>query len=124
MEPRSRYAKCFQPLESDPDVFNALVHALGAPKTAHFSDVVSLDSSMLDFVPRPVIAVILAFPESKQDEVVKKRTDNTGLATVAADVIWLPQTIDNACGMYAAIHAFGNSSAQKSLREFDESLTQ
>lgn len=49
------YRKSFIPLESNPDVFNELMHLLGT-KNLFFKDVISLDEQSL--LPRPAIALV------------------------------------------------------------------
>mmetsp|Transcript_24333 Transcript_24333/g.18507 ORF Transcript_24333/g.18507 Transcript_24333/m.18507 type:complete len:84 (+) Transcript_24333:10-261(+) len=49
------------PLESNPEVFTEYLQTIGLPKEWSFSQCFGFDDECLSFIPRPVIAVILAF---------------------------------------------------------------
>jgi ubiquitin carboxyl-terminal hydrolase L3 len=115
MPPRT-YAKTFLPLESNPEIFTSLAHNLGL-------------SSSLKFI---VLAYVLAFPTSEgyDDEVEARDAAENGKgsqggerdATVKVEsnnnereVLWLRQTVHNACGLYALLHATCNGAARKSI---------
>ncbi|KAJ7165106.1 hypothetical protein C8R46DRAFT_952616 [Mycena filopes] len=110
----------FIPLESDPSIFTDLIRNLGV-HSLEFEDVLSLDPS--DLVPTgslalsgPVYALILIFPTTETYEAELKaakrraRSEGTQYAGHGADepVIWFDQTIHNACGLYAILHAISN----------------
>lgn len=102
------------PLESDPDVFNVYASKLGLPPSWGFHDVYGLDADLLAMVPQPVGALILIFPLTPQIEHALAETD----APPAMDddsVLWLKQTIPNACGTIAMLHAVANSPARDAL---------
>lgn len=105
------YKKHFLPLESNPDVFNNLLALLGAPASLLFRDVWSLDD--LGLIPRPALALILAFPTDGEYESRREtyHTENKDMQ----DIIWFKQTINNACGLYAILHAVANSAAREML---------
>jgi ubiquitin carboxyl-terminal hydrolase L3 len=90
-----KYAKVFPPLESDPELFTLLVQALGASPRLHFEDVFSLNDA--EFVDSPTAALT---------EEQQKRSET---------VIWVEQTIHNACGFYALLHAVLNIPSAQSL---------
>ena len=105
--PRS-YAKTLTPIESDPAVFSDLMHNLGISNRLSFTDVWSIeDIAQLGFVTRPVLALILVLPIKDKDYAVPP-----GSAKPAFDfedgLVWIPQTIHNACGLYALLHATCN----------------
>jgi hypothetical protein len=56
----NRYIKHFLPLESNPAVFNELIHLLGAEDVIAFEDVLTLDDPEL--VPDPPLPWSLSFP--------------------------------------------------------------
>jgi ubiquitin carboxyl-terminal hydrolase L3 len=111
------YKKHFIPLESNPQLFSTLLHELGFPTTFSFQDVLSInDPELLALVPRPALALILVFPTAATYE--KQRTEEnkstveygeTGDSEVA---MWYKQTINNACGLYAILHAVSNGDAR------------
>lgn len=101
-----QYAKHFVPLESDPEIFTDLMHDLGGSKYLGFIDVWSLESDMLAFIPRPVLALILILPPHPAYE-LHNTNQMTGSET-GKNVVWLKQTIHNACGLYAILHALCN----------------
>ncbi|KAL8832303.1 MAG: hypothetical protein Q9191_000357 [Dirinaria sp. TL-2023a] len=90
------------PEENNPEVMTALVHKLGLSSTLSFHDVYSLDDpSLLAFVPRPVLALLLVFPVSKTYETARVAEDSS-LPTYSGygsdeEVLWFRQTIGNAC---------------------------
>ncbi|OCK83939.1 cysteine proteinase, partial [Lepidopterella palustris CBS 459.81] len=79
-----------------------------------FQDVLSLDDpELLAFIPRPALALVLAFPttdiyenQKAQEEGIRDYKD-TG-----EDVLWFKQKINNACGLYAVLHAVCNGTAR------------
>ncbi|KAJ7726926.1 hypothetical protein B0H16DRAFT_1331927 [Mycena metata] len=115
----------FIPLESDPSIFTDLIRNLGV-HSLEFEDVLSLDSA--DLVPTgslalagPVHALILIFPTTETYEAELKaaksraRSEGTQYTGYGADepVIWFDQTIHNACGLYAILHAISNAAAAR-----------
>ena len=106
------YAKCFIPLESDPPVLNDLMYGLGVSDSLALTDVWSIDDPIqLSLISRPVLALILVLPTSEEYERHRQSAIvSTDIAEVskAEEVIWIRQTIDNACGLYAILHATCN----------------
>lgn len=96
------------PLESNPEIFNALAHKLGLSPVLLFHDVYSIsDPDLLAFLPQPVIGVMMLFPITKNYE--KYRTAQDAQATNdSKNVTWLKQTIGNGCGLYALLHLLSN----------------
>jgi ubiquitin carboxyl-terminal hydrolase L3 len=131
MSPRT-YTKTFLPLESNPEIFTSLAHNLGLSPSLKLTEVYDLDED----VSAEVLAYVLAFPT---DEDYDERHDNddgyhgreidhggTEVGTNESDakgeeerkvngegVLWLRQTIHNACGLYALLHATCNGEARK-----------
>ncbi|KAF2161395.1 hypothetical protein M409DRAFT_35027, partial [Zasmidium cellare ATCC 36951] len=109
--------KHFIPLESSPNVFTKLIHELSGSRDLHVEDVLTLEASML---PPATLAMILVLPTSEAYESRKKEEDaaleeyqgspGTGGLT------WLKQTINNACGFYAAAHVLCNGKAAGMIR--------
>lgn len=96
----------------------SLVRKLGLSPTLAFHDVYSLDDpSLLDFVPRPVYALLLVFPVSKTYESARAAEDSclSDYSGSGADeeVLWFRQTIGNACGMMGLLHSACNGGAKE-----------
>ncbi|KAK9240516.1 hypothetical protein V1525DRAFT_395229 [Lipomyces kononenkoae] len=112
--------KAFVPLESNPDVLTRLAVSLGLSDDLSFHDVYSLDDpDLLSFIPRPVFALMLVFPISDAYEQYRREQDDDKPASEAAPedgVIWLKQTIRNACGTYAVLHSTLNGPAEDYLQ--------
>lgn len=111
------YKKHFIPLESNPDVFNDLMYGLGVPQTFSFQDVFTLDEPEL--LPHPTLALILIFPTSDSYESQKAKqeaSDNEYDGSIDGKITWFKQTINNACGLYAILHAVCNTAAKDSIR--------
>jgi len=116
----SVYTKHFIPLESNPIVFTELAHKLGLSTSLVFEDVLSLDDpELLGFLPRPAFALILVFPTTDdyekrvQDEDAKVEEFRTSGG--AGDLVFFKQTINNACGLYAILHAVCNGEARQKI---------
>jgi ubiquitin carboxyl-terminal hydrolase L3 len=109
------YAKTFIPLESDPDIFTRLIHALGAPPSLCFEEVFSLDEP--DFLPHPAHALILVFPTAENQGYcsVKENAEAQACGENEENVVWFRQTIHNACGLYGVLHALSNGTARTLL---------
>ena len=104
------YKKHFLPLESNPEVFNELIRLLGASDEIAFEDVLSLDETSL--IPRPTLAAILVLPtdpvfEERKSAAEAARAEYSGSGS-GEPVMWFKQTINNACGLYAILHALSN----------------
>lgn len=102
------------PLESNPEVFNAWSGALGLTTNLFdFSDVYGLDPELLDMVPGPSKAVVLLFPITDATEQKRKEDDKRLASEEQPDVdptlIYIKQTISNACGTIGLLHAILNS---------------
>ncbi|PQE06713.1 Ubiquitin carboxyl-terminal hydrolase isozyme L3 protein [Rutstroemia sp. NJR-2017a BBW] len=109
--------KAFVPLENNPEVMTSLTHTLGLSTTLSFHDVFSIDDpSLLSFIPRPALALLLVFPVSKTYEEfrVKEDKDRVEYTGKGPDepVIWYKQTIRNACGLIGLLHAVSNGGAR------------
>lgn len=108
------YHKHFIPLESNPDVFNQLIRLLGAPDSLVFEDVFTLDEP--EFLPHPALALILIFPTAENYEEQRAAEDTSredrNSSRPGEEVVWFKQTINNACGLYAILHALSNGEAR------------
>lgn len=106
----TNYRKHFIPLESNPNVFSRLIHSLGVSPDLTFEDILSLDDP--GFLPHPALALILVFPTSTayEDNKAKEEAicqEYAGSGEEEA-IIGFKQTINNACGLYSALHAVSN----------------
>ncbi|KAK9480701.1 hypothetical protein V1514DRAFT_325172 [Lipomyces japonicus] len=109
---KKKMTKSFVPLESNPEVLTKLAHSIGMPSRVIFQDVFAIDDAeMLAFVNRPALALMLVFPNS---DAVTTNSSNRQQHDHDHDhdVIWLKQTIRNACGTYALLHATLNGPAK------------
>lgn len=100
-----------------------LVHNLGLSPTLAFHDVYSIDDpDLLAFVPRPVHALLLVFPITSTYE--KARADEDGplpeynTSGSEEEVLWIRQTIRNACGMMGLLHCACNGGAREMISMF------
>ncbi|KAK9495921.1 hypothetical protein V1508DRAFT_408830 [Lipomyces doorenjongii] len=110
----------FVPLESNPDVLTRLAVSLGLSDNLSFHDVYSLDDpDLLSFIPRPALALMFVFPVSDAYEEYRREHDKDQVPYETSpedDVIWLKQTIRNACGTYAVLHSTLNGPAYDYVR--------
>ncbi|SGZ46476.1 CIC11C00000005370 [Sungouiella intermedia] len=96
------------PLESNPDIFNALAQQLGLSPVLSFQDVYSItDPDLVAFLPQPVMALIMLFPITESYEAYRKQQDET-TSNDSDGAIWFKQTIGNGCGLYALLHILAN----------------
>ena len=102
------------PLESDPFIFNDYFHSLGLKKEVYFKEMLSLvDYSALMSVSGPVLGVLLNYSRNeKEKEESFPKEDSVSY--------FMKQTnkLDNACGLIAALHCFGN--AKNGKMKFEE----
>nr|CAB3488605.1 unnamed protein product [Digitaria exilis] len=109
--------------------------SLGVPEDeAEFHDVYGLDEDALDMVPQPVLAVILCFPDPPQEFCLLLKCSlvplqDAGYPSVpfvscgekeTKDRVYFIKQIEslgNACGTIALIHAIGNTSSELNLVE-------
>ncbi|KAJ7224439.1 hypothetical protein GGX14DRAFT_513286 [Mycena pura] len=101
------------PLESNPEVLNAWSTKAGLVPLARFEDVYGLDEALLAMVAQPVKAVVLLFPITPDGDTQRKREDEeiqtNGQPYLDPTILWIKQTISNACGTMGLIHAIANS---------------
>ncbi|XP_037049589.1 ubiquitin carboxyl-terminal hydrolase-like [Bradysia coprophila] len=100
------------PLQSNPEILSAYLRKLGVPRGWNIVDVLGLDEELLNQVPRPVAALILLFPLSEKYEQHRSAEDEKLKANTPVypnDLFYMKQTINNACGTCALIHAVSNN---------------
>ncbi|EAN94987.1 putative ubiquitin carboxyl-terminal hydrolase [Trypanosoma cruzi] len=108
-------AKKWLPIESNPDVLNTYLRNLGVPNPkVEFCDVYGLDPDLLVFLPRPVRAMILLYPITPEIDAADAKTVEMQAAEIKAfmaekDVFFSKQTVENACGTMALLHAVMNN---------------
>lgn len=102
----------WKPIECNPEVLTSLSHSLGLSSSYGFHDVFSLDDpELLQFIPRPVQALVLVYPSTPHDQ-----------KTQQGNVIWCKQTIGNACGTMAVLHCLLNSAHLDPSSPFTQTL--
>lgn len=119
--PTGAASKAFVPLENNPEVMTNLSHELGLSPNLQFHEVYSLtEPSLLEFLPRPALALLLVFPvtstyeKHRHDEDSSKQDyDSNG----GDPVIWYKQTIKNACGLIGLLHSITNGAAREQIIE-------
>ncbi|KAK4204190.1 putative ubiquitin carboxyl-terminal hydrolase isozyme L3 [Triangularia verruculosa] len=108
-------APAFIPLEANPELMTTLLRNLGMSSHLALHDVYSLtDPDLLSFIPRPAHALLLVFPITPTYESHRLAEDSlvpVHSPTPDFPVIWFPQTIRNACGLIALLHAVSNGDA-------------
>jgi len=97
------------PLESNPDVINKYLRKLGVPEKWHCVDVYGFDDDVLGMVPKPVAALLLLFPITDKYEAHAKEEAGKVADKAPGDVYFIKQSIENACGTIAIIHALANN---------------
>jgi ubiquitin carboxyl-terminal hydrolase L3 len=98
----------------------SLSRELGLSPSLAFHEVYSLDDpSLLEFLPRPAVALLLVFPVTKTFEQYRKdedlsREEYTGSGP-EEPVTWFKQTIGNACGLIGLLHVITNGAARTNI---------
>ncbi|XP_034947387.1 ubiquitin carboxyl-terminal hydrolase [Chelonus insularis] len=108
------------PLESNPDVMTKFIHQLGVPLKWSIIDVYSLDPEVLAMVPKPVLALILLYPESEKVHEYNAELEAKIKAEgkePPSNVFHMQQCVSNACGTVALIHAVLNNLDQIELQD-------
>jgi len=119
------------PLESNPKLMNKYCKMLGVNMTGlvEFQDVISLESDALSWVQSPQLAILLTFPINKAIEDHRKDEEKRLEAkaqTISPNVYHCKQTVGNACGTVALLHAVANNTKTLPLEKgkfFDRFLS-
>jgi ubiquitin carboxyl-terminal hydrolase L3 len=107
-----RQEQRWPPLENNPEVLTALGRSLGLKEEYAFCDVYSFEEDLLAFVPRPAQALLLVAPLTDSLKSLRDEDDKAQAKTGAIDAtktLWAKQTVRNACGTMAVLHALLNS---------------
>jgi len=118
------------PVESNPETFNNYGRKLGLDTSiVNFVDVLSTEDWALDMIPSPVYAMACLFPIKEVSEAHKKAEEASRLARIesqgatyvdpTSSLFYIKQTIPNACGTIALIHAIANASLPDSALSAD-----
>lgn len=94
------------PLESDPEIFNKYFNKIGLPENVEFDELWSLDYKEVQFIDSPVVGVIAAISRPKGKYVIE---DNVTDYKNVPFYMKQQGTLDNACGLVAALHCVGNN---------------
>lgn len=99
------------PLESNPDVMTKYLHQVGVSEKWSISDIFGLEDELLDYVQKPVKAVIFLYPITENSEKYCSE-ENQALEEnsqkLPEDLYFIRQYVSNACGTIALIHAIAN----------------
>lgn len=74
-----------------------------------------LDPELLEWVPKPVLAVLFLFPLNPQAKEAEKEQENVSEKEPSKKVYFLKQTVGNACGTIGLLHAVGNATSKIKL---------
>ena len=99
-----------------------LVRQLGLSPGLAFHDVYSLtEPSLLSFLPRPAIALLLVFPVTDTYEKFRQQEDSSreeySGSGEGEEVVWFKQTIRNACGLIGLLHAVCNGQSRRHIQD-------
>uniref|UniRef100_A0A094ZZS8 Ubiquitin carboxyl-terminal hydrolase n=1 Tax=Schistosoma haematobium TaxID=6185 RepID=A0A094ZZS8_SCHHA len=78
-----------------------------------FIDIFSLDDDMLAFVPEPVISLLFLYPLETSIE-----NASLGVKDNSSNVVLIKQTVGNACGTIAILHAIAPNAESKTNLHF------
>ncbi|RKP01681.1 hypothetical protein CXG81DRAFT_4066, partial [Caulochytrium protostelioides] len=102
------------PLEGSPESLDQYLRDLGVQTALRFGDVYGFDDDALSFVPRPVHAVLALFPltpklEAARQQRIADADAGRVLVPPVEEAQFIHQTIPNACGTIAVLHALLNN---------------
>jgi ubiquitin carboxyl-terminal hydrolase L3 len=108
-QPKPRW----MPLEGNPEVLNKYIKNLGVKNDNYeFVEIIGFDEELLEFVPQPVSAVLLIFPITEDHEQHRHKEFEEAEHSppdYSQAIYFLKQTVGNACGSIAVIHAIANN---------------
>nr|CAG4645683.1 EOG090X0A33 [Lynceus sp. MCZ IZ 141354] len=110
-------SKRWVPIESNPEVMNKFLSNVGVPEKWSISDVYGLDDELLAMIPNPALALLLLFPLNEKTEAFLKDEEKKADSTALSHLYFSGQTIGNACGTIALIHAVSNNLDRITLKE-------
>jgi hypothetical protein len=97
------------PLESDPEIFNNYFHSIGLSDKVCFKELLSLlDYKEFLLIEGPLLGIILNYSRFENKK-IKPPEDKILLPEKIPYFIKQTDVLDNACGLIAAIHIFGNN---------------
>ncbi|CAG4977330.1 unnamed protein product [Colias eurytheme] len=107
------------PMESNPEVMNKYLQKLGVSSKWKMVDVLGLEKDALQWVPRPVLAVLLLFPlsESYEQHRSQEEIELRSKAQEVNDVFHLRQVLSNVCGTIALVHSVANNAHTIEIEE-------
>lgn len=98
------------PLESDPSIFTQYLHSIGLADDWEIGECYGLDEDCLGFIPASCVAMIVnAERLLPQKEEERQKGDET-MGLTAEFYMKQSNTLDNACGIIACLHAIFNTS--------------
>lgn len=101
-----KMTKSWLPLEANPEVLTSYAHRLGLPMDYAFHDVLAVEPWALESIPKPILAILLLFPISDASETERLAAQ----PQTERGVYFMKQTVGNACGTIAVLHALLNLS--------------
>ena len=96
--------KTWLPLEANPEVLTSFARSLRLPDNYSFHDVLSVEDWALDMIPSPIQAILLLFPITEHS-LSDIRTESV---PETSQIYFMKQTVENACGTIAILHALLN----------------
>lgn len=113
--------KTWLPLESDPALVNKYMWKMGVDESKwRFYDVWSFDAQGLAHIPTPVLAVMLLFPVTQASEKARQDEEKTikeKKTEPPKGVYHVRQTVGNACGTIALLHAVMNNAEKLKFKQ-------
>ena len=114
------------PLENNPEVMADYVRRMGADGGSFdITDVLGFDEELLALVPQPVKAVMLLYPISSEIDASAQAaavaSKESAAEAIKSGLWYTHQTVGNACGTIALIHASINAILQGQMTLVEES---
>jgi len=101
--------KSWFPLESNPDALNRYISRLGFNTLLYqFVDVYSTEDWALEMIPGQVLALLLVYPITPNQEKFRIEENESLLSNRNETLFFMKQRIGNACGTIGILHALTN----------------
>lgn len=101
----------WMPLESNPEVVNPFIQKMGLKTDLYsFQEMLAIEEWALEMIPQPVLGVMMLYQITPvQTAFTNQEADSLDPTSVPADMFYMKQYAQNACGTIALFHIILNA---------------